>query len=77
MKNLLNLGNALSKVEQKNVLGGGGARITHFPGEGFECIDGMCANMPNPDYDPTEMGHNPGNPVFVTGVCRNGECYYS
>ncbi|WP_111685548.1 hypothetical protein [Winogradskyella tangerina] len=74
MKNLKNLGKTLSKVEQKNVLGGD--TLKRYPGEGFECIEGMCDNMPNPNYNPLETAHNPGNPVFVKGVCRDGECFY-
>lgn len=75
MKNLLNLGTVLNKTEQKNVFGG--ARIKHFPGEGNECIEGMCANMPNPEYDLSCLEHNSCPPAFVAGVCRDGECYYS
>ncbi|WP_298903695.1 hypothetical protein [uncultured Psychroserpens sp.] len=74
MKNLLNLGKGLNKAEQKTILGGG---LIHVPEEGQECIEGMCANMPNPDYDLGPTGHNPGNPAFVQGVCRNGECFYA
>lgn len=82
MKNFKNLGKALSKTEQKNVLGGG---FTTPPEEGQECIEGMCANMPNPDWnlgsndiDGSANGIRPnqnGSP-FVQGVCRDGVCYY-
>ncbi|MBC2846537.1 hypothetical protein [Winogradskyella flava] len=49
MKNLLNLGKALDKAEQKQVFGGGKAYITHASNEGsgsgcsYEHHD-VCAN---------------------------------
>jgi hypothetical protein len=85
MKNLKNLGKTLNKVEQKEIFGG---MLTHFPGEGMECIENMCLNMPNPNWnlgpfnttDPDTglpAGPNQNGSPFVTGVCRNGECFYS
>ena len=76
-KQILNLGKALSKAEQKEVFGG--ASIMYKPE--IVCIEGMCNNMPNPNYnhgpfDPMGGPDQNGN-VFVNGVCRNGECFYS
>jgi hypothetical protein len=78
-KAILNLGKNLNKTQQKNILGG--AELTYVPEEGSECIEGMCSNMPNPDYnmgafDPLGGPDQNGN-VFVQGVCRDGQCYYA
>jgi hypothetical protein len=71
MKNLLNLGKALNKAEQKQIFGGDtSARIKQFPGEGNECIDGSCANMPNPNH-PYGSG-----PAFIQGICNDGGCSF-
>lgn len=76
-KSILNIGKALNKTQQKNVLGGN--VIKHKPE--IECIEGMCNNMPNPDYnsgtfDPTGGPDQNGN-IFVAGVCSDGRCYYA
>ena len=69
MKNLKKLGTVLSKVEQKNVIGGN--VIKHKPEDHEECTEDMCTNLPNPNY----VFNGTGSP-FVPGVCRDGVCYY-
>ncbi len=56
MKNLLNLGKALNKAEQKNVLGGGPG-LTHFPGEA-DCLHFLKRGNPSPFLHP---GRNSGS----------------
>tara|TARA_R110002051_G_scaffold325669_1_gene430016 strand:- start:176 stop:412 length:237 start_codon:yes stop_codon:yes gene_type:complete len=76
-KSILNLGKALSKAEQKSVFGGD--KLTRIPEQ--ICDETMCLNMPNPNYNfgPVDPmgGPDQNGTVFVTGVCRNGRCYYS
>ena len=68
-KSILNLGNVLNKIQQKSINAGDGT----LPSDSLiDCLETMCINMPNPDYnmgpfDPLG-GPDQNGLVFVTGV---------
>ncbi len=77
-KSILNLGKVLSRSEQQQLLAGDTIKFK----PPVVCVEGMCNNMPNPDhiiFGPIDPLAQPGQfgPVFVDGVCRDGQCYYS
>ncbi|MBC2846536.1 hypothetical protein [Winogradskyella flava] len=81
MKNLLNLGKALNKAEQKQVFGGGGARLTKDCGEQCECqTNSDCSGFGLPaGYEPIDcmqVGCGGTGNGYYQGSCVSGSCQY-